>query len=488
MAAGADEERAWDERADAIVRAAQAAGRDGAAKDAAEALFAAAVLAPEAGEEAAVKAAGEKKMSQESEPGESSASKEPGEASTLKEPVEASAPQAEPSAPKAEPSAPKATESTLTPPPVSVQPKRQSLKEMAARASQAGARASNPGAAPSAGRLSSPGAAPSSVAPPARQGATPTPMPRAAEAGKDDSGVINLQVVHASATAQQHADAARAKPAQAGLFEDEKTVESAVAPGQKPDKVASVTVLQPKKSNAGAIGGIAIAVIGIAAAVAIMSRKPLAPPPPPVVQVETKPTVASPPVTPPAATPTTVASTEPAPAASGEPDGKVAEAAKGPSGPLPSGAAAASAATSADARVAVKGPMPTGKAGDLQSEMAKAVGKDGAAKPEAPVAPAPTPEPASGSKSQNIPEQPSQGAVAAAFGAVMGGAKSCVSGADDVSRASVTFSSGGSVTTVSVSGWAAAHGKSGCVQAALKGAKIGAFSKPSFTVSVPIRP
>jgi hypothetical protein len=97
------------------------------------------------------------------------------------------------------------------------------------------------------------------------------------------------------------------------------------------------------------------------------------------------------------------------------------------------------------------------------------------------------PEPANG-RNQNIPEQPSQGSVQAAIGVVMSGAKACVAGADDVSRAQVTFSSNGSVTSVSVTGWAAAHGKSACVQSALKGAKVGQFSKPSFTLGFPIRP
>jgi hypothetical protein len=99
------------------------------------------------------------------------------------------------------------------------------------------------------------------------------------------------------------------------------------------------------------------------------------------------------------------------------------------------------------------------------------------------------PEPAAGgARNQNIPEQPSQGSVQAAIGAVMGGAKACVAGADDVSRAQVTFSSAGTVTNVTVSGWAAANGKSACVQGALKGAKVGPFSRPSFTFGVSIRP
>jgi hypothetical protein len=188
----------------------------------------------------------------------------------------------------------------------------------------------------------------------------------------------------------------------------------------------------------------------------------------------------------PAATVTAAATAEPSPSASAEADGRTAEAAKGANGSATGSAAAPKDAPSGEARVAAKGPMPSGKTGDLQSEMAKAVGSDGAAKPDQAVKP--DPEPASAPRNQNIPEQPSQGAVAAAFGPVMGSAKACVAGADDVSRASVTFASSGAVTSVSVSGWAAAHGKSGCVQAALKAAKVGPFSKPSFTVGVPIRP
>lgn len=430
VAAGAEEERGWEERADAIVRAAEAAR--GAAKDAEEALFAAPALAAEPGEEAA----GEKKMSQEKESGEAPAS--------------------------------------TTAPAVSER-KRTSLKEMAARASQSGARLSSPGAAP----------------PPSVTGTTrpSTPAPRPSEAGKDDSGVINLKVVQASATPQQVAAAEKAKPAQADLFEDDKPSEPAKQADEKPAaaKPAVVTALPAKKSNAGAIGGIAIAVIGIAAAFAILARKPAAPPPQATAPEKPAPAVTAPAAPVQTAAPTAVATADPAPSASAEADTKVAEAPKNGAGSAAASAAtgAATGAATADPRLA-KAATPSGKTGDLQSEMAKAVGKDGAAKPDQA---APTPEPAAGRPtSQNIPEQPSQGAVAAAFGPVMGSAKACVAGADDVSRASVTFSSSGAVTSVSVSGWAAAHGKSGCVQAALKAAKVGPFSKPSFTVGVPIRP
>jgi hypothetical protein len=71
---------------------------------------------------------------------------------------------------------------------------------------------------------------------------------------------------------------------------------------------------------------------------------------------------------------------------------------------------------------------------------------------------------------------------------VLDGAKACVTGADDVSRAQVIFSRTGAVSSVHVTGWAAAHGKSACIKAALKGAKVGPFSKSSFTLGVQIRP
>lgn len=91
-------------------------------------------------------------------------------------------------------------------------------------------------------------------------------------------------------------------------------------------------------------------------------------------------------------------------------------------------------------------------------------------------------------RNQTIPEKPSQGKVAAAVGGVMGGAKACVAGAEDVSKATITFGSSGKATNVSVSGWAASHGQSGCVKSALMGANVGPFSDSTFTFSVTIRP
>lgn len=117
--------------------------------------------------------------------------------------------------------------------------------------------------------------------------------------------------------------------------------------------------------------------------------------------------------------------------------------------------------------------------GTLEDEMKKH--GDSNAKPGA--------EPASEDvRPKNVPDQPAQGAVTSAVGGVMGGARACVSGADDVSRATITFGSSGAVQSVSVSGWAAGKPAASCIQGALKGANVGPFSKPTFAFGVTIRP
>jgi len=120
---------------------------------------------------------------------------------------------------------------------------------------------------------------------------------------------------------------------------------------------------------------------------------------------------------------------------------------------------------------------------DLEGAMAGAVGAskdEGADKKDK--ASGPSVDPAS------IPETPSQGAIQGALGTVMGGAKACVAGMDAPSRASVTFNSNGSVSRVSVSGPAAGGAAGSCIQAALKGARVGPFKRSSYTVGVTIRP
>jgi hypothetical protein len=445
------DEGAENPRADAIFRAATSAPR--ADEAALAALLEAPLLDAEPGEPSTIvlkEAGGDKKMAQDNESGE-------------------------PTSKAATPSVPA---------PMASERKRTSLKAMAERANMASSRPSSPGVAPTSRASIAPAAAT-----PIPSRASVAPAARPVEAKADDSGIINMNQVKESATPAQIAAADKAKPGQADLFEDEKKPAAAAvaAVAAKPFAPTPIGLAAtPRKSNAGAMAGMTIAILGLAAAFALTQRK--SPPPPTVADAKPTPTMVAPAPTEVAPVATVAAaatpSAEPSAVASADPAPKVAL-----SGPMP---------TAASTAVAAKDPAPvddtklagtlgkggTGKPGDLQSEMIRAAGgaKD-------PAAAAGTPEPAAGNpKNQNIPEQPSQGSVQAAVGTVMGGAKGCVAGADDVSRANVTFSSGGSVSSVSVTGWAAAHGKSSCVQAALKGAKVGAFSKASYTVGVTIRP
>jgi hypothetical protein len=132
-------------------------------------------------------------------------------------------------------------------------------------------------------------------------------------------------------------------------------------------------------------------------------------------------------------------------------------------------------------------PKPTGIArvepeGDLASAMKDAVGADTVKPVEATPATEPTPAGA-------LPDRPPVGSVTSAINGAMGAAKACVAGADDVSRATVTFNSSGSVQSVSVGGWAADKGgAASCIKAAFQSAKVSPFSKPTFTTGATIRP
>ena len=75
-----------------------------------------------------------------------------------------------------------------------------------------------------------------------------------------------------------------------------------------------------------------------------------------------------------------------------------------------------------------------------------------------------------------------------ALGPVMRSAKDCVSDADHVSRATLTFSPNGTLNDVTVTGWAAENGKSECITTAFKGISVPPFTNPTFSTSVTIRP
>jgi hypothetical protein len=88
----------------------------------------------------------------------------------------------------------------------------------------------------------------------------------------------------------------------------------------------------------------------------------------------------------------------------------------------------------------------------------------------------------------STPEKPALGAVQAAVGAVLGGARACVAGQDDASSATIVFGSDGKVQSVAVSGPAAGTNAEACIKAALSKARVQPFSRPTFAASTAIRP
>lgn len=349
------------------------------------------------------------------------------------------------------------------------QGKRPSLKELAARASQAGAARPSVTSVPPPARSSAPPPVVSAtVTPIAKARSARDSSPRASDPGRDDSGVLRLADLQKPAASEAPVVSASAAAA---------PVVSAAAPVvAKPAEAAA-----GGGSRAGMWAGAAIAVLGIAAAVAVyQTRKPAPPRTESVADV--KPTAApvatEAPQAAPTAEPAAVASSEAAPA-----DAPKGDDAKGAAGGTAAPTATAVAANDVKGAAASKDPVKGGTVGTLDEEMKKAVGSN-----DLPAAPQDDgAKPAAGGGG-SVPEQPSQGNAQAAIRAVMGAAKACVAGAPEPTSASVTFSSSGSVQSVSVGGWAAANGKGGCVKSALQGARVSPFAKPTYTVPVNVRP
>jgi hypothetical protein len=125
---------------------------------------------------------------------------------------------------------------------------------------------------------------------------------------------------------------------------------------------------------------------------------------------------------------------------------------------------------------------PSGPEGDLGKAMGAAVGAEGKASQATPAA-GPGPQFAAGS----VPQKPSQGAVTGAIGAVLPGARACLGPDDPVSRAAITFTSAGTVQSVSVSGGAAGKAAEGCIKGALSKAKLAPFAEPTYTANITVR-
>lgn len=100
--------------------------------------------------------------------------------------------------------------------------------------------------------------------------------------------------------------------------------------------------------------------------------------------------------------------------------------------------------------------------------------------PSAPAAPVDT--------GSNVPQKPSQGAIASAVGSSLTQARACLSSDNPISHANITFDSSGSVTNVLITGFAAGKPAEGCIKAALRRAKVPPFAQPTYTTGVTVRP
>jgi hypothetical protein len=240
------------------------------------------------------------------------------------------------------------------------------------------------------------------------------------------------------------------------------------------------------KPNMAPIYGAGVALVGIAAAIALLVRgggspeqqaatqaeppameavAPPASPAPPAAAVAQPDTVAQAPVAAPEPAPV-----EATPVAKGGAESPAPVAKK-------SGAAAGAPAAALAPPSSAAGPAPE----KIVLE------EDGPTAPGAPSGKTEPPmRPADGAGS--IPQKPSIGAVSAAIGAVMGGARNCLAGQKDVSLAQVVFSSDGTVQSVAVNGPAAGTAAAACIQGALRKARLQPFAVPTFSTGVTIRP
>jgi len=110
-----------------------------------------------------------------------------------------------------------------------------------------------------------------------------------------------------------------------------------------------------------------------------------------------------------------------------------------------------------------------------------------AANPGSDLPPDPALRPAD-SRGGELPAKPTTGAVQAALGSVMSGARHCVAGDEAPSRAVVVFGSDGRVQQVTVSGAAAGKSSASCIEAQLSRARVQPFAASSFSVNATVRP
>lgn len=145
--------------------------------------------------------------------------------------------------------------------------------------------------------------------------------------------------------------------------------------------------------------------------------------------------------------------------------------------------APAPAASPADAPVALTekdlAPAAAGPT-DLGAAIKKEVGEDAPKTPAAATA-------GGSNVTGNVPTKPSQGAITGAIGAVLPGARACLGPDDPISRATLVFSSEGTVQSVKVTGGAAGKPAEACIKGALMKARVTPFAEPSYSANITVR-
>jgi hypothetical protein len=231
--------------------------------------------------------------------------------------------------------------------------------------------------------------------------------------------------------------------------------------------------------------GVAIAGVGLAAAFALVlsGRNNQAP----VAVIETaqhkvaEPTPAAP-----------VAKVEAPPAAQAEPlpaPRAALDATALPSVPHESVPRAQATPAPAGAKAASPTPTPAPGPGKVVAEKIVLEEEGKAAPKVAPSAPRPADAKLRPADSSDVmTDRPSAGAAQAAVGSVLGAARACVAGHPQPSSAQLIFSSDGQVQNVAVAGPAAGTPAAGCIESALKKARVQPFAASSFSLGVTIRP
>jgi len=384
---------------------------------------------------------------------------------------------------------------------------------------------------------------PPSVRPPSSS--APSGVQRAVEAKADDSGVVDLALA-AQSDPQAAARAQSTALAKDGLFDDEPAsvrpgpvshgapasaaplsaqallqqpapsippMTPSLAPASMPAPASSAhvapsvasssqQVAAPKKGNGKVVALVLTGLVAVSAVAAggffFMKSQKANEAAALAAHTESKPVVATPAPAPEAPATATVAAADPTPAPEATLDPSTLPAAKTDKPAAKPGAVAAKPANPGALALAEKPAdkktesakisekdlptAPTGPAGALGEEMKKAVGdKDSAAQ-----------TPAAGNAGTQfaagtVPQKPSQGAVTGAIGSVLPGARACLGPDDPISRASIVFTSAGTVQSVNVTGAAAGKPAEACIKSALMKAKLAPFAEPTYTANITVR-